>query len=445
MYYKKEVFLIVGLAKSGLSCGKFLALRGAKCYFYESNPSVKEKNEPIVSAMGGIVVGEQELDSVLQEVSVIVLSPGVPIDSAIPKKARSLGKRITGEMEIGANYIKSPIIAITGTNGKTTTSYMLEKIFSLSQIKGVAVGNIGIPICSQVENLDENSVAITEISSYQLETCNLIIPHIAIILNITPDHLTRHYTMDNYIFLKSKLLRNMRESEWAVLNYDDTTVRGFAEKTRAKTVYFSLIEKVNGAYVLDGGIYFKHEKILEIQELALQGEHNVQNALACVCAGKIMGISNETIVQGLKTFKGVKHRIEFIREIEGVKYYNDSKSTNPDSTLKALSTMKNSTVLLLGGKDKGLDYTELFNQIKSQPVSICLYGETKYKMLESAKNCGIKNLSLTQDMVNAVKIAKIMAKSGDNILLSPACSSFDEFCGYEERGEKFIETVNGLI
>ncbi len=446
MYFKKEVFLIVGLAKSGMACGKFLLSFGAKCYFYESNSLVKEKNLDAVSQMGGIVIGEMEIDSVLHEVTTVVLSPGVPIDNTIPKKAKALGKRITGEMEIGADYIKSPIVAITGTNGKTTTAYMLEHVINKSQTKAVAVGNIGVPLTGVATSIEDSTIAITEVSSFQLETCNRILPHIGVVLNVTPDHLSRHYTMDNYVFLKSKLLRNMRESEYAVLNYDDLIVKGFSDKTRAKIIYFSVKERVNGAYLENGSLFYKEEKIIEENELSVKGNHNVQNALACIAVCKILGIDSEVIKCGLQTFKGAKHRIEFVREFKGVEFYNDSKSTNPDATIKAIETINKPIVLLLGGKDKGLDYTQTMDYIKNKNISsICLYGETRFKMFETARKVGIEKINLTEDMVTAIKLAVLKAKEGSCVLLSPACSSFDEFSGYEERGEKFIETVNGLI
>ncbi len=446
MYFKREVFLIVGLAKSGIACGKFLLSYGAKCYFYESNTLVKEKNLDTVSQMGGILVGEKELDSVLHEITTLVLSPGVPIDNSIAKKAKALGKRITGEMEIGADYIKSPIVAVTGTNGKTTTVYMLEHILNKSDTKALAVGNIGVPLTGVASTIEEDTLAITEVSSFQLETCNRILPHIAVVLNVTPDHLSRHYTMDNYIFLKSKLLRNMRESEFAVLNYDDQTVKGFSEKTRAKSVYFSVKEKIDGAYLDNGALFYKEEKIIEENELSIKGIHNVQNALASIAVCKILGIDSEAIKYGLQTFKGAKHRIEFVKEVNGVEYYNDSKSTNPDATIKAVETMSRPIVLLLGGKDKGLEYSQLMEQIKDKNISeICLYGETRYKMLDTARKVGLTKINLTEDLASAVMLAGFKAKKGSCVLLSPACSSFDEFSGYEERGEKFIETVNGLI
>lgn len=444
MYLKQEIFLIVGIAKSGISCGKFLLSSRAKCYFYDCNLKNKNAYAEILD-MGGEIVSEECLDEVLSKITVLVLSPGVPIDSVIPKKARALGKRITGEMEIGAEYINNPIIAVTGTNGKTTTVYMLEHILNLANLKAKAVGNVGLPL-TELCGSDEKCLAVTEVSSFQMETCNRILPHVAIVLNITPDHLSRHYTMENYVFLKSKLLRNMRESEFAILNYDDITVKGFKDKTRAKTIYFSLKEVVDGAYYSQEKLWYKNETIIDQHELAVKGKHNIQNALACIACCKVLGVENEYIKEGLKTFKGAKHRIEFIKELNGVSYYNDSKSTNPDSTIKAIEFMDKPTVLLLGGKDKGLDYVDMMKAVKNSKVeSVCLYGETRFKMFEDAKKIGVENVNLTKDLFCSVKLASFIAKQGYNVLLSPGCSSFDEFSGYEERGEKFIETVNGLI
>ena len=444
MYLKKEIFLIVGVAKSGIACGKLLLSKGAKCYLYDNN-IVNESAYSELISMGAEVVNEEQIEQTLQKITILVLSPGVPIDSAIPKRARALGKRITGEMEIGVELMDNPMVAVTGTNGKTTTVYLIEHILNLAKIKAKAVGNVGTPLTELCYN-KQDCVAVTEVSSFQMETCNRIMPHIAVVLNITPDHLSRHYTMENYVFLKSKMLRNMRESEYAVLNYDDPIVKKFSEKTRAKTKYFSLNTEVDGAYLNNGILYYKGEEILSEEQIALKGKHNIQNALASLVCCKLLGIDNEYIKEGLKTFKGAKHRIEFIKRVKGVDYFNDSKSTNPDSTIKAVQAMQKPTVLLLGGKDKGLDYTEMMQNIKNSEIkSICLYGETRFKMYEQAKSVGIKSINLVENMIYAIKLANLIAKEGWNVLLSPACSSFDEFSGYEERGEKFVETVNGLI
>lgn len=441
MYFKKEVFLILGLMKSGLSCGKLLLSRGAKCYFYENNVFVREKNREAIELLGGIIVDDDNVNEILNEISVLVLSPGFPIDNAISKKARDKGIRITGELELGCDCLNCVIVAVTGTNGKTTTTYLVNELLKNFGIKSEAVGNIGTPVTSLVGKESFDDVAVTEVSSFQLETCNRIVPHIAVILNITPDHLERHYTFENYVYMKSKLIQNMRESEFVVLNYDDDNVRELKSKTRAKVLYFSLKEKTDGAYIVDDKIYFKDEFILDKSDFLLKGEHNISNALASVCVAKLMGVDNDTIKRTLNNFKGAKHRIEYVTTINDVDFYNDSKSTNPDSTVKAVETMEKPTLLLLGGKDKNLDYSFMMEKIVSKIKGLYLYGETRYKLYDNAKKIGIKNISIAKNMESAIKLAYNDAERGQCILLSPACSSFDEFNGYEERGEKFIGIV----
>lgn len=441
MYFKKEVFLILGLMKSGLSCGKLLLSRGAKCYFYENNAFVREKNRESIEGLGGIIVEDETINDVLNEITVLVLSPGFPIDNAISKRARDKGVRITGELELGCDCLSCVIVAITGTNGKTTTTYLVNELLNDYGIKSEAVGNVGTPVTSLVGRDRFDDVAVTEVSSFQLETCNRIVPHIAVILNITPDHLERHYTFENYVYMKSKLIQNMRESEYVILNYDDENVRELKTKTRAKILYFSLKERTNATYIFEDKIYYKEEYIAEKSDIMLRGEHNFSNVLASICVAKLMGVDNETIKRTLNSFKGAKHRIEFVTSVSDVDFYNDSKSTNPDSTVKAVETMEKPTLLLLGGKDKGLDYSFMMEKISSKIKSLYLYGETRYKLYDNAKKIGISNISIATNMESAVKLAYSDAKKGDCILLSPACSSFDEFNGYEERGEKFVGIV----
>ena len=441
MYFKREVFFILGLMKIGLSCGKLLLSRGAKCYFYENNAFVREKNREQIESMGGIIIDDDKVDDVLNEITVLLLSPGFPIDNVISKKARDKGIRITGELELGCDSLRCVVVAITGTNGKTTTTYLVSELLNNGGIKSEAVGNVGTPVTSLVGKEMYDEAAVTEVSSFQLETCNRIIPHIAVILNITPDHLERHYTFENYVYMKSKLIQNMRESEYVVLNYDDDNVRGLKNKTRAKVLYFSLNEKTNGAYIFEDKIYFKEEFIADKNDLLLKGEHNYANVLASVCVAKLMGVKNEEIKRTLQTFKGAKHRIEYVSSVNDVDFYNDSKSTNPDSTVKAVETMEKPVLLLLGGKDKNLDYGPMMEKISSKIKGLYLYGETRYKLYESAKKKGINNIFIASNMESAVKLAYNDAESGQCVLFSPACSSFDEFNGYEERGEKFISIV----
>ncbi|MBP5308734.1 MAG: UDP-N-acetylmuramoyl-L-alanine--D-glutamate ligase, partial [Clostridia bacterium] len=301
------------------------------------------------------------------------------------------------------------------------------------------------PFASKLAETNEETVAVTEVSSFQLETMNAFTPHVAVITNVSEDHLSRHYNMQNYVYLKSKILFNLRESEYAVLNYDDYVVRGFADKTKGKVIFFSAREKVDGAYVADEKIYFRDQPVLDREVIKVEGEHNLYNVLAAVAAGKILKIPDAAIAEAVAEFKGIKHRIEFIGSVNGVDYYNDSKATNVDSTLKALEAMKKPTVLLLGGKDKGQDFDVLFKACADRNVvKTILFGETRYKMLKSAERAEYGNFCVATNFFSAVNLARSEAEEGQNVLLSPACASFDEFSGYEQRGEKFAEIVGGF-
>ena len=294
--------------------------------------------------------------------------------------------------------------------------------------------------------LSGDAVAVAEISSFQLETLQSIRPHIAMVLNITEDHLNRHYNMENYIFLKCKLLKNCTETEYVVLNYDDPIVRGFSEKTKAQVLYFSVKERVQGSYYEDGALWFGKEKILPVSDLPVGGLHNIQNALAVIIAAKIMGVKNEDIVAALTDFKGIKHRVEMVATVDGVAYINDSKGTNVDATIKAIEAMKAETILLLGGKNKGYDYDKLFAMLPhSKVIHTVLYGENRFSLLKSARACDYHSFTLCERFDFAVRVAALKATSGQNVLLSPASASFDEFANYEERGDAFVAIVQSLM
>ena len=337
------------------------------------------------------------------------------------------------------------VIGLTGTNGKTTTVSMLAQTLERGGLSAKACGNIGSPMIDYC-TLSDNAVAVAEISSFQLETIQSIRPHIAMILNITEDHLNRHYNMENYVFLKGKLLKNCTETEYAVLNYDDPIVRGFAEKTKANVLYFSVKERVSGAYYEEGNLYFGKEKILSASDLPIGGLHNVQNALAVIVAAKIMGIKNVDIVAALTDFKGIKHRVETVDTINGVTFIDDSKGTNVDATLKAVEAMKADTVLLLGGKNKGYDYGKLFSFLpKTKVVHAVLYGENRFALLKAAREYNFEKITVCDGFDFAVQVAALKATSGQTVLLSPASASFDQFANYEERGDKFVEIVRSFI
>ncbi len=447
MYFKNQKFMVAGMSKSGESSARFLLARGARVYIYDD-----VLTDTVLSAMdaleklGAHIVTAEDCAGATDECDVLVISPGIPIDNALPVAFRKKGKAIIGEEELGAMYLRATAVAVTGTNGKTTTVSMIEHVFKTAGMNAVACGNIGNPLVRETETLGFDDYAVVEVSSFQLETLSLLRPHVAVITNITEDHLNRHYNMENYIFLKSRLIRGLRESEFAVLNADDERVRALASVTKAKIVYFSAKRRIEGgAYLEDGALWFGGEKYMDSDMLSVGGVHNIYNALACIAVSAIMGVDKEQTRAALKSFKGIRHRTEFVKKINGVSYINDSKATNVDAALKAVGCMNENTVLLLGGKDKGYDYEKLFCGLADgRVVHSVLYGENRFKLMEAAVKNGCYSFSVCPDFTSAVRLAAMLAKPGQCVLLSPASASFDEFSGYEERGEVFTKIVEGL-
>jgi UDP-N-acetylmuramoylalanine--D-glutamate ligase len=445
MYLKNQTFLVLGLSKSGCEATEFLLAKKALVYVYDdiSNARIEQALSTLVEK-GAKRVESEELSGIVGRCDGLVLSPGIPIDHPIAVEFRQSGKAVLGETEIATRHMRATCIGITGTNGKTTTVSLLTEILNNGGMIAKSCGNIGAPMVGFCD-MNEEEVAVAEISSFQLETLNSFRPHIAIVLNVTEDHLNRHYNMENYVFLKRKLLKNLTETEYAILNYDDPIVREFSAKTKSKVLYFSVRERVHGAYYLDGTLYFGEEKILAASELFDDSLHNIQNALACIIAAKLMGIKTADIAASLTSFKGVRHRLEFVDEIDGVYYVNDSKGTNVDATVKALSAINTDIVLLLGGKNKGYNYAKLFKAVGTSRVKhSVLYGENRYELLESARGLGIHAFTLCDSFDFAVRIAMMKAEKGQTVLLSPASASFDEFAGYEERGDRFVEIVRSI-
>ncbi len=446
MYLKTQTFLVFGLSRSGLASARLLLSHGAKVFLYDEKPSaVTDRNTTYLKSLGGVEITSETLPSIREKCDILVVSPAVPIDHPLPVYFKKNGKKIIGEMELGALFCPATAVAVTGTNGKTTTVGLLKEVLQKTGKTTVACGNVGNPLCNFVEELKIDDIAVVEVSSFQLETLYSLKPHVAVVLNISEDHLNRHYKMENYVFLKRKLLKNSQESEYVVLNYDDEIVKGFAQNTRAKVVWFSLNSRVEGAYLDGDSLCFNNEKITTMEEIPIKGKHNVSNALAAVCVGKIMGLTTQKIAEGLTSFKGVAHRIEKVATIDGVTYINDSKATNVDATVKALEAVTGEIVLLLGGKDKGYDYNALFEKInKSKVVHTILYGENRLKLLSSAIKAGYAQTLVCPQFDMAVTVASIIAKPNQTVLLSPASASFDAFSGYEERGERFVEMVKRL-
>lgn len=445
MYLKKETFMVMGLSRSGVAAATFLLEKNAAVYIYDdvSGENI-EKNIRSLTSRGAVAVTADTLEQTIASCTCLVLSPGIPIDHPVPVQFRKENKRILSESELGALYVRALPVAVTGTNGKTTTVTMINEVLKADGKNSVACGNIGVPFLN-CRDLSEDDFAVVEVSSFQLETLASFRPHIAVVLNISQDHLNRHYNMENYIFLKSKLLKNSTESEYAVLNADDPVVSGFAEKTKARVKYFSLEHQVDGAYLDGTDLVFGDEKIMDVKDLFVSGKHNVQNALACICVCRLLGVEAKTIAKVLREFKGVKHRVEEVGVVNGVKYIDDSKGTNIDATVKAVESMKGETLLMIGGKDKGYDYTPLFEKLKtSSVVHAIIYGENRFKVLSCAVRAGYERLSLCEKFSFAFRIANMLAKEGQTVLLSPASASFDEFSDFEARGDAFKKMVKEL-
>ena len=445
MYIKNRKFLILGVSKSGIAAAKYLLNGNADCFYYEEMSSEKiraAKRE--LNVLGGKEATADNIDAVLSAIEIVVISPGVPINHPVAVRAKSLGKRIIGEFELGFESFIPPFIGVTGTNGKTTTVSLIDAILKTAGVNGKLVGNVGVPITSELDG-SKDSVYVAEVSSFQLESVTEFHPYISCVLNVSPDHLERHYSMENYIFLKKRIFANQRESDYCVLNYDDETVRSFYPDVKAKVVWVSCEEEVDGAYLKDGALYFKGERITEAADIPLVGWHNVYNVLFAAACTRLLGIAPEVIQKAIKEFKGVPYRTQLIAEINGVKFINDSKSTNTASTMTAVAAAKVPTVLILGGSEKGESYEKLFASIKNSAVKhVVLTGASRRNMLAAADKTEYGDITVCADFDCAVKIAAMMANGGEEVLLSPACASFDAFSNFEERGERFNKIVEEL-
>ena len=439
---KMQKFLIFGGSKSGYAVANYLLESGNECFVIEEQktPKILEYKDKIIEK-GGVYIDLKKAEEMLEQIDVLVISPGIPINHKLCILAKEKKKRIMGELEFGYSQFLPTIIAVTGTNGKTTTVSLIGSILSVAKKKNLLLGNIGNPMTAHLNEIDKDTICVTEVSSFQLESVNSFCPHVSCILNITPDHLERHYTMENYVYLKKKIYKNMRESEYLVLNYDDKILKAI-DDCRAKKIWVSLNEKVDGAYCLGEYLYYKDQIICKVSDVSLDGKHNLYNALFAIVCAKILGISDEYIVEGFRTFKGVPHRLELVATKNEIDFYNDSKSTNTASTMVALKTMKKPTILILGGSEKGEKYDELFKSIKNSNVKhIVLTGASRFKMLECATHNEIEDLTIIDNFEYAVKYSKMIAKSGEAVLLSPACASFDSFTSFVERGNKFTSIV----
>jgi len=439
--------LVVGLGKSGVASALFMKAHGARVTVSDTKSGDELRNEiPVLLDHGITVETGGHGDRTFRGQDLIVVSPGVPVDAPPLVQARSLGETVIGEIELAAQFLPGPILAITGSNGKTTTTTLIGEIMTAAGFPTLVGGNIGTPAISLAERAKPDTVIVLEISSFQLETIQTFRPKVAVVLNVTPDHLDRHRTFEVYTDAKARIFENQQGSDFAVLNADDSTCVAMGSRTRAQVFWFSRQKEVqHGAWVRDGNIVFRdaagQREILQVSEIPLKGAHNLENVLAAVCTGALMGSAPEKIRQAVHDFKAVEHRLEFVATIKGVDYYNDSKATNVDATIKALESFPANIHLILGGKDKGSDYTVLNDLIRQRVKRIYTIGAAAVKIESQVKGAEVVH---AETLENAIRKANAAAQSGDIVLLAPACASFDQFKSYEHRGRMFKEIVRGL-
>jgi UDP-N-acetylmuramoylalanine--D-glutamate ligase len=439
--------LVVGLGKSGVASALFMKAHGARVTVSDTKSGDELRNEiPVLLDNGITVETGGHGDRTFRGQDLIVVSPGVPVDAPPLVQARSLGETVIGEVELAAQFLPGPIVAITGSNGKTTTTTLTGEILTAAGFPALVGGNIGTPAISLAERAKPGTLIVLEISSFQLETIQSFRPKVAVVLNVTPDHLDRHRTFEIYAEAKARIFENQQPDDRAVLNADDPTCVAMAKKTRSQVFWFSRQKEVErGAWVRAGNIVFRdasgQREILQVSEIPLKGAHNLENVLAAVSAGVLMGCAPEKIRGAVHDFKAVEHRLEFVTSIRGVDYYNDSKATNVDATIKALESFPANIHLILGGKDKGSDYTVLNDLLRKRVKRVYTIGAAAAKIESQIQGPEVVQ---AETLENAVRKASTVAEPGDVVLLAPACASFDQFKSYEHRGRVFKDLVRGL-
>ncbi len=450
MNIKGKNVLVIGAAVTGMPVVIELLKLGANIILND----FKKEDE-----LGGIIDQLHKLNvrtilgghpvELADQCDFVVISPGVPTDIPLVEKVKSLNKEVISEIELAYRLTNTPIAAITGTNGKTTTTALLGEIMKASGTKTFVTGNIGHPMISEVANSDIDDVFVLEVSSFQLESTTKFKPKVSALLNITPDHLNRHKTMENYIEAKCRVFINQDENDFTILNRDDTLTSKLINQPKSKVLLFSRMEEIRqGAFVRDNSIYIrvedKEEFIINIDDIYIPGKHNLENALAASLIAYCLGVAPNVIAKVLNEFKGVEHRVEFVEEINGVIYYNDSKGTNTDASIKAIEAMKRPIILIAGGMDKGSEFDEFIKAFKNKVKVLILLGETADKIEKIARQYNFVNTHKVKSLEEAVQKSAEIAETGDCVLLSPACASWDMFKNYEERGTYFKKFVSGL-
>lgn len=451
MELTKKCVLVFGTGISGIGAAHLLLARGAEVILYDGNTE-KDKEALLAEFPAGskvrIVLGELP-EAEMEQLDLVVMSPGVPCDLPVVLAMKGKGIRIWGEVELAYECGKGDVLAVTGTNGKTTTTSLLGAIMQAYHPEVYIVGNIGNPYTEAAPKMKDDAVTVAEISSFQLETIEKFAPKVSAILNITPDHLNRHHTMEEYIRVKELITKNQTESDTCVLNYEDEILREFGKTLHTKVIYFSSLHKLEkGMYLDDGEICYRDEngmqKLCRTTELNLPGRHNHENVMAAAAMALAYGVPLEVIRKVVCAFKAVEHRIEFVTEKNGVVYYNDSKGTNPDAAIKGIQAMDRPTLLIGGGYDKGSSYSEWIQAFDGKVKYLVLIGQTREKIAAEAKALGFTDIVFADSLAEAVQFCADHAKKGDAVLLSPACASWGMFPNYEVRGKMFKELVNNL-
>ncbi len=444
---RKKRVLVVGLARTGVATALFCAAHYAVVTATESRVESELADIPAKLREAGVILelgGHTEETFLAQDL--IIPSPGVPADNPFLLAARSKGITIWSEIELAYRFLEGKLIGITGSNGKTTTTTMVHHILRSSGVETFLAGNVGTTLISRVEAMTAGTVAVVELSSFQLELIERFRPDIGVFLNLTPDHLDRHKTLEAYGGAKARLFENQTELDAAVLNLDDEPSQKYAPK-KPQIFWFSRKQSVKQGACLRGDDIFivrgpEEEFVMKCSEIPLPGAHNIENVLAAITASRLAGVAAKSIGEAVRSFQGVEHRLEFVAEIRGVRYYNDSKATNVDATLKALDAFPGRILIILGGKDKGSDYTVLQNSLREKVLLALLIGAAGDKI--ESQISGSVAIERAATMQRAVDIAAHTAKAGDIVLLAPACASFDQFQNYEHRGQVFKDLVRKL-
>lgn len=443
--------LVAGCGKSGIGAAQLLEQAGSCPVLFDENVKldVEELREKTGFGDGLEVILGTVPKEIMGELALVVVSPGIPVDTPFIEAFRDAGIPVWGEVELAWNFGKGSVLAITGTNGKTTTTTLVGEIMKAYFDSVFVVGNIGTPYTGEALNMNERSVTVAEISSFQLETAVSFHPHVTAILNITPDHLNRHHTMENYVAVKESITKNQTKEDFCVLNYEDGYTGSFGERCKAQVIWFSSKRRLENGYYLDGEMICRNmgqgqEELLNIHDMNLIGVHNYENVMAAIAMAAAFGVPMEQILSVVKSFQAVEHRIEYVATRRGVIYYNDSKGTNPDAAIQAIRAMRWPTVLIGGGYDKGSTYDEWIEAFEGKVKLFVLIGQTREKIAECARKHGIENIVFADSFEEAMELCVKGAQPGDAVLLSPACASWGMFPNYEVRGQMFKEYVNKI-